>query len=53
MSNHIIAQTTPLPPPWQELSYGEIMTRSGGQLINDGRSSRVYRFVDGESICFL
>lgn len=29
------------------------MTRSDGQLINDGRSSRVFRFVDGEDVCFL
>jgi len=29
------------------------MTRPGGQLINDGRSSRVFRFIDGEDTCFL
>ena len=29
------------------------MLRPDGQLINDGRSSRVYRFIDGEDICFL
>ncbi len=29
------------------------MTRPDGQLINDGRSSRVYRFEDGENVCFL
>ncbi|MEA1921340.1 MAG: lipopolysaccharide kinase InaA family protein [Pseudomonadota bacterium] len=53
MSRQIITTATPLPPPWHELDYKEIMTRSGGRLINDGRSSRVYRFVDGESACFL
>ena len=29
------------------------MSRPNGQLINGGRSSRVYRFVDGENVCFL
>ncbi len=53
MSRQIIPTATPLPPPWHELHYEEIMTRSGGRLINDGRSSRVYRFVDGENVCFL
>ena len=53
MSNHIAVPMTPLPLPWRELSYEEIMTRPKGQLINDGRSSRVYRFKDGENICFL
>ncbi len=49
-----IKLTTPsLPVAWQKLSYNEIMTRPGGQLINDGRSSRVFRFVDSEDICFL
>jgi len=49
-----IKLTTPiLPLAWQKLSYEEIMTRAGGQLINDGRSSRVFRFVDGEDVCFL
>ena len=53
MSRQIITTATPSPPPWHELHYEEIMTRSGGQLINDGRSSRVYRFVDGGNVCFL
>ncbi len=53
MSQQIKITTNHLPPPWPELSYAEIMARTDGQLINDGRSSRVYRFVDGENICFL
>lgn len=53
MSRHITLKTPALPPPWQKLSYQEIMTRSEGQLINDGRSSRVYRFADGKNVCFL
>ncbi len=53
MSAKITLTTPLLPIAWQNLSYDDIMTRSGGQLINDGRSSRVFRFVDGEDICFL
>lgn len=53
MSRQIIPTATHSPPPWHELHYEEIMTRSGGWLINDGRSSKVYRFVDGENVCFL
>jgi len=53
MSNHINIKTNLLPPPWQELSYAEIMTRPDGQLINGGRASRVYRFIDGKEVCFL
>ena len=53
MSRHINITTNLLPPPWQKFSYEEIMTRPDGQLINDGRSSRVYRFEDGGDVCFL
>ncbi len=53
MSQQIKITTNHLPPPWSELSYTEIMARPNGQLINGGRSSWVYRFVDGENICFL
>ncbi len=53
MAHQIIVQTPSLPPPWQELSYEEIMIRHGGKLINDGRSSRVYRFEDEGNVCFL
>ena len=53
MSDKIKLTNPDIPLPWRELSYGEIMTRAGGLLINDGRSSRVFRFADGENICFL
>ncbi|MCD6430506.1 MAG: hypothetical protein J7L57_04720 [Deltaproteobacteria bacterium] len=53
MPSHTIKQTAPLPLPWQKLSYKEIMTRPDGQLINGGRASRVYRFIDGNEVCFL
>lgn len=53
MTNHIKLTTTSLPVPWCELSYHEIMARSGGQLFNDGRASRVFRFSDGAETCFL
>jgi len=53
MSTKIKVTVPELPLPWQKLSYNEIMTRPGGQLINGGRSSRVFRFIDGEDTCFL
>ena len=53
MSTRIILTTPQLPLPWQKLSYDEIMTRPGGRLVNDGRSSRVFHFVDGDDSCFL
>ena len=53
MSHQIITTTSHLPLPWAQLSYDEIITRPGGQLINGGRSSNVYRFTDGNDICYL
>ncbi|MCD6292084.1 MAG: hypothetical protein J7M09_01340 [Deltaproteobacteria bacterium] len=53
MAQRIIITTPLLPLPWSKLSYEEIMTRSGGQLINDGRSSRVFHFADKNATCFL
>ena len=48
-----VVRTAPLPTPWNELSYTQIMTRSGGRLVNDGRSSRVHLFTDGNENCYL
>ncbi len=53
MSTKIILTAPALPPAWQKLSYDEIMTRPGGRLVNHGRSSRVFYFVDGNDACFL
>ena len=53
MSAKIKLTSPALPSAWRKLSYDEIMTRPDGQLINNGRSCRVFRFVDGEDICFL
>ncbi len=53
MSTRMILTTPALPPAWQKLSYDEIMTRSGGRLVNHGRSSRVFHFIDGNDSCFL
>jgi hypothetical protein len=53
MSAKIKLTDPDIPLLWRELSYDEIMTRAGGLLINDGRASRVFRFTDGEDVCFL
>lgn len=48
-----IIRKTDLPEPWQNFSYDKILSRPGGELINDGRSSRVFRFIDGENVFYL
>lgn len=48
-----IIRKTDLPEPWQSFSYDKILSRPGGELINDGRSSRVFRFIDGENVFYL
>ena len=53
MSQKLTQVAAYLPTPWSNLSYAEIMNRSGGQLIQGGRSSRVFRFIDDHEICFL
>ncbi len=52
MAKKIIFKTD-LPEPWQSFSYDKILSRPGGELINDGRSSRVFRFIDGENVFYL
>ncbi|HIE07335.1 MAG TPA: hypothetical protein EYP64_04765 [Desulfarculaceae bacterium] len=42
-----------LPEPWQKFSYDEILSRPGGELVNDGRASRVFRFIDGKNVFYL
>lgn len=53
LSGSAITVVSPLPAPWDELNYEAFMARPGGCLVNDGRSSRVYRFDDPETTCFL
>jgi hypothetical protein len=48
-----IFRAGPLPEPWAGLSYGGILARPGGELVNDGRSSRVHLFRDGPEACYL
>ncbi len=52
MTKQIICKAD-LPEPWQNFSYDKILFRPGGELINDGRSSRVFRFIDGENVFYL
>ncbi|NPA24717.1 MAG: hypothetical protein GXO34_02695, partial [Deltaproteobacteria bacterium] len=48
-----ITTTGTLPEPWRQLTYNDIIHRQGGQLVNDGRSSRVYRFPDENGNFYL
>jgi len=53
MTDFFFISSPPLPRPWADFSYDDFMNRSGGLLINGGRSSRVFRFVDKEGACYL
>jgi hypothetical protein len=43
----------PLPIPWDGFSYFDILTGIRGELVSDGRSSRVYQFIYSGECYFL